>query len=77
MARGFLKPGQNDSRICSLRSENTIFANRVAPQSSKRSKVYNSIGATFALTASKWVAYSPDGVRTLLYRMAAYAFSEA
>ena len=54
-----------------------FFANRVAEQSSKRGKVYTFTGTTFTLALSKWVTNSPDGVRILLYRMAANAFAEA
>ena len=54
-----------------------FFANRIASQSFKRGKVYTITGTTFTLAASKWVTNSPDGVRTLLCRMAAFTFQEA
>ena len=84
MAREFLEPGQRDSRIgptkasdlvrfSFLRSENTVFAKIVTSQSSKWDNVYTYTGPTFTLAAGKWVTNSPDGVTTLLYRMAAYA----
>ena len=77
MAQELLKLGQNDSlRFSSLRSENIIFANRVAPQSSKRGKVCTLVCATFVLAASEWVTNSPNEVWTLLHRVATYAFSE-